>query len=102
METLRLLKLYPEPDTSNGELQKKATEGLERCNETSTPPAPLEDRFIPGDGVPPEPAKIPPPFGSPPLVSAAAIHTPPKIKAQNLGSKKGWGLVATMDVKPGR
>ncbi len=83
-------------------MTKKATDGLGRCNEKSTTQAPLEDRFVPGDGIPPKPAKKPSPFGSPPLDSAAAIHTPPKVKVQNLGAKKGWGLVATMDVKPGR
>ncbi len=100
-ETLCLLKRYPAH--TDKVLADKSKEGLRLCNAKITPKPVSTIREIAGIGKAPKLiSKLPQDDNAAPILAAANVHSPPKVKMANLGTEKGWRPVAAVDIKPGK
>ncbi len=100
-EALSVLKRFPAQADKN--LAEKSKAGLRLCSAKATPAPPPTTREIAGLGKAPKPISKPPSGeNAAPLLTAANVHSPPKVKMANLGQGKGWRPIAAVDIKPGK
>ncbi len=100
-EALCLLKRYPA--YADKDLTERSREGLRLCAAKITPKPVSTTREISGIGKAyKSTSKLPRDDNAAPILAAANVQSPPKVKMANLGPEKGWRPVAAVDIKPGK